>query len=281
MPAVIPHQDAGANAPVSHPTHPVAGQGVEWPSPTFDWTPLPHAEAYRLQLAPTDAFADPWYEETVTRPASVDLKAVLPDAASTVYWRVRPEDGGERTRWSEGAQFVIGGGEDGEETAVVVDAEPVPVHPSSDAAVDADAATFAWEGVPAASGYQIQVSPDAGGEDLLLDFTVDQVTSITLYGVLPEEGAPLHWRVRSLFRRGGTGPWSPVISFATSPEQSDEDPSAGGELRDEATGDEAEKMGVVGGRAQDGRTGRVGSIGFILLVVIGFLLAVLLVAWMG
>lgn len=279
MPTVTPHQDSTDATPIPHPTHPVAGRVVESPVPTFDWTPLPEVEAFRLQIARTDAFETTYYDETVGRPVSVELDTIVPDEASTVYWRVRPEAGERGRPWSEAAHFALS--TRAVDDAVVVDAEPVPVHPASGDAVDPGAAAFVWEGVPEASGYQLQVLTDDGG-DRLVNLPLDRTTSVVLYDQLPDEHASLRWRVRSLFPTEATGPWSPGIVFGTSPgTEGDEDAfttrPAPEEGKEETTPDGA----VAAGPAQRARTGRTGSIAFILLIILGFLLAAGLVAWVG
>jgi len=270
MPTVTPHGEPTATSPAVHPTHPVAGQRVDTDTPSFDWTPLPDAEAYRLQLASTEEFETIHYDETVARSVSVDLRSALPDGATTVYWRVAPAKAPEDDPWSEAAHFVRPSGAVDE--AVVVDAEPVPTHPASGTAVDASAAAFVWEGVPEASGYQLQVASE---DESVVDLTLDQTTSVVLYDVLPEEQDALRWRVRPLFPNGETGPWSPVLSFATAPVgEEGREPDAPSAPAPTEQSSEPETIGVADGPARQARTSAWASVGFILLIVVGFLLAV-------
>ena len=100
-----PREDVPTSAmPVPTPTHPVAGRSVASDTPTFDWTPVPDADTYRLQLAASDAFETLYYDDTVDGPTSLALDDVLPDDVDTVVWRVRVETAGEMA-WSTTARF--------------------------------------------------------------------------------------------------------------------------------------------------------------------------------
>ncbi|MFP4228099.1 MAG: DNA-binding protein [Salinivenus sp.] len=270
MPTLTSHQDPTATTPVPYPTRPVAGRRVDGPTVSFDWTPLPGVTHYRLQLASTEAFAGPFFDDTVERPATVDLEEALPEEADTIYWRVRAA---EADPWGGPAHFGAPGATDLDDESVVVQAEPVPVTPAPRVAVDPSTATFAWEGVPEASGYQFQVAPDSEFEAPLLDLTLDRTAAVVLYDQLPAADR-LHWRVRTLFPEGSTGPWSTAIPFSTA----DED--AGLEAEEQEEGPPRE-WAVAAGPAQEARTGRTMAVMFILVVVLGFLLSVGLILLAG
>ena len=270
MPTLTPHQDPTATTPTPYPTRPVAGRRVDDSSVTFDWTPLPNTTRYRLQVATTDAFDTLVYDETVERPATIDLHEELPDDAGTIYWRVRAA---EAEAWSNTAHFALPGATDLADESVVVQAEPVPVAPARTAAIEPSPATFAWESVPEASGYQVQVASDSAFDSPILDLTVDQTAALVLYDQLPEAEA-LHWRVRTLFPEGSAGPWSSTVPFSTAGAEAE---ASGAEEERDASQDQA----AAAGPARHARTGRSMSVLFILVVVVGFLLTVGLVAWFG
>ncbi len=271
MPTLTPHQDPTATTPTPYPTQPVAGRPVDDLSLTFDWTPLPNTTRYRLQVATTDTFDTLAYDETVERPATLDLHEALPDDAGTVYWRVRAV---EEDRWSNTAHFATPGATDLDDESVVVQAEPVPVTPARNAVIDPSPATFTWEGVPEASGYQVQVGTTPEMESPIVDLTVDQTAALVLYDPLPEVEA-LHWRVRTLFPEGPAGPWSNLVSFSTV--GAEEDTASG---PDEAR-DPSQDQAAAAGPARHARTGRLASILYILIVVVSFLVTIGIVAWLG
>lgn len=270
MPTLTPHQDPTATTPTPYPTRPVAGRRVDDSPVTFDWTPLPNTTHYHLQMATTDAFDTLVYEATVERPATINLQEEIPDDAETVYWRVRAT---EAEAWSNTAHFASPGTTDVADESVVVQAEPVPVAPARTAAIESSPATFAWEGVPEASGYHVQVGPNATFDAPVLDLTVDQTDALVLYDQLPK-AETLHWRVRTLFPEEGAGPWSSPVPFST----------AGAEVEAseaEEERDASQDQAAAAGPARNARTGRSMSMVFILVVVVGFLLTVGLVAWFG
>jgi hypothetical protein len=275
-----PREDVPTSAiPVPNPTHPVAGRPVAADAPTFDWTPVPDAETYRLQLAATDAFDTIYHDETADGPTSVALADVLPDDAGEVVWRVRAE-APEQTPWSTPARFDATAPDAGEAREFLIDAPPVPVHPIQGDAVEASAAAFTWEAVPEASGYRLQVGEEAALDDPLLDLTLDRATSITLFEMLPPERSTLYWRVRGLFPNESEGPWSDTAGFGTSPDVAAEEEAVVAEGEAPDTGPDApspENSPVAAGPAQDARTSQGMALTFIAVLLVSFMVTILLV----
>jgi hypothetical protein len=274
-----PREDVPTSAiPVPTPTHPVAGRAVTADAPAFDWTPVPDADTYRLQIAASDDFETIYYDKAVERPASLPLVDVLPDDARTVAWRVRAETGAEAP-WSPVAHFDASASDTGgEESAFVVNAAPVPLHPVEGDAVDPDAAAFTWEVVPEASDYQVQVGRSASFDNPAVNLTFDQVTSLTLFDGLPGDAATLHWRVRTLFPNGAEGPWSTTAVFGTDTEAGAE-PAATEDPSSPATAPSPKNSPVAAGPAQHAHTSKKMAMTFVLVLVVSFLLTILLIMW--
>jgi hypothetical protein len=74
--------------------------------------------------------------------------------------------------------------------------------------VDGQSAVFEWEPAPAASGYQIQVAPSEDFASCTANLTLDRTTSLTLYGMLPENGSTFYWRLRTLLPGQRSSEWS-------------------------------------------------------------------------
>ncbi len=279
MSTPTPYQESSpATLPAPCPTQPVASRPVDTDTPVFDWTPVPDATRYRVQIASTEAFEVVHYDETTDRGAAVPLDSVLPDEVSIVCWRVQAEGAdGALSDWSEPAHFALPTADlDTAASTVRVEAPPVPLHPTSDQdpPVDESAVPFTWEGVPEATGYQIQVAPTEDFSDPAVDFTVDQTTSVTLYDTLAGKGASFHWRVRPLFRVAEPGPWSDPISFAVAPPVGEEE-----NLASEAEDPHAEARAA--GPAMRARTSKALSLTMCLLVVLSFLATIALIALAG
>ena len=272
-----PHQESHpATLPAPCPTQPVAGRPTDTDTPVFDWTPVPDATHYRVQIASTEAFETVHYDETTDYGDAVPLGPVLPDDVTTAYWRVRAEGAEEsRSDWSAPACFArpsaeMGAEEETSETA------PVPLHPTQeqDPPVEQSAVPFTWERVPGATGYGLQVAPTEGFAEPVIDLTVDQTTSITLYDTLPPDGRSFYWRVRPLHRVADPGPWSAAVPFAVAPPAGRTE-----ELAPEAEGPQSSARAA--GPATRARTSKAASVIISLIAVLSFIATIALIILAG
>lgn len=261
--------------PAPQPTHPVAGRTIPDEAPTFQWTAVPDAEAYQLQLAASEGFETVYYDETVDGPTAVSLGEVLPDDATTAVWRVRAAT--PEAPWSSPASFTMGTWEEGNDAQFLVDAPPVPIRPISGDAIEAAGATLTWEGVPGASGYRVQVAETEAFDEPTVDLMLDQDTTLTLLDELPDDTTPFHWRVCALFPNNTEGPWSETVQFRTDPEVDEEE--AAGPPVDEAAEAEASirRSAVASGPAAEANTSNAMVVAFVGVLVISFLLTILLI----
>lgn len=88
---------------------------------------------------------------------------------------------------------------------------PLPVSPRSGDAVHGGAATFEWESLGGSTNHHLQISASERFDSLLVDTIVGQSTSLTLMGVLPQDGRKLYWRVGAR-----EGAWSEPAWFLAS-----------------------------------------------------------------
>ena len=277
MPETSPRPDVPSSTlPAPQPTHPVAGRTVTEKAPEFRWTSVPDATGYRLQLAGSLDFDVCYYDEVVDRPATVTLEAVLPEESETVFWRVRAASD-EEVPWSEPATFTVTEAESDPDAQFLVDAPPVPIRPVRGDAVDTEAASLIWEGVPEASGYRVQVASAPDFKEPLIDLTLDQTTTLTLFDELPPERQSLYWRVRTLFPNDTEGPWSEVNRFGTDPDV--EEDAGPGEAAAEESADPLppDRSPRAAGPAEKARTSGMEAIVGIGIFVVSFLLTILLI----
>jgi hypothetical protein len=256
----------------------VAQQTVTDTAPEFRWTTLPDADAYRLQVAGSATFDSLFYDEVVDGPTTVVLGEVLPDDVETGVWRVRAE--AEQAAWSTVAHFSVADApQDRGEAQFLVDAPPVTIYPIENDTVDAAAPSFTWEAVPEASGYRLQVARNESFDDPIVNLTVDQTTSLTLFDVLPEEQAALHWRICALFPNDTEGPWSGTVRFAADPEaEADTDLAAEGEVaRAESESPSMERSPVAAGPARHSHTSSAMALAFIGILLVSFLVTIILI----
>lgn len=88
---------------------------------------------------------------------------------------------------------------------------PIPVSPRNGDAVHGGAATFEWESLGASGNHHLQISASDRFDSLLVDTLVGKSTSLTLMGVLPQDGRKLYWRVGA-----HKGAWSEPAWFLAS-----------------------------------------------------------------
>ena len=89
---------------------------------------------------------------------------------------------------------------------------PHPTSPLNGAVVDGAAVTFAWNGVPDATGYRLQVAPDRQFVRDVLEIKAGISTSVALHDTLPPSDSPRFWRVQAQTPDGVTR-WSPYGRF--------------------------------------------------------------------
>jgi len=280
MPETSPRPDVPSSTlPAPQPTHPVARRTVSEQKPEFRWTPVPDASGYRLQLAGSASFDDCFYDEPVDGPTRLSLEAIVPDGVETVVWRVRGAS--TEAPWSEPATFTLTEHEPETAEQFLVDAPPVPIRPVRGDALDNEAATLTWEGIPEASGYRVQIASSPEFGDPGIELTLDQTTTLTLFDELPPEQQSLYWRVRALFPNDTEGPWSEPNHFGTDP-GGEVDVAAEGEVPADETVEDSEEIPPersprASGPAREAHTGSTEVLVGISVFLVSFLLTILLV----
>ena len=89
---------------------------------------------------------------------------------------------------------------------------PHPVDPVDGAVTDGLATSFEWEPVADAASYRLQVASDPDFDHVQFDADLGRTQSITLYDLLPLDGAELLWRVEAR-DRSNKAVWSPAERF--------------------------------------------------------------------
>lgn len=96
-------------------------------------------------------------------------------------------------------------------------AVPQPVTPVAGAEIEARTAEFTWTSVPEASGYTLQIAPDADFAETYFNSDVGDNRTLSVYDVIPEDGSTCFWRVRAILEDGPAA-WSGVAHFVASPD---------------------------------------------------------------
>lgn len=178
---------------------PDGARGV-YPDTTVTWSPVAGAASYRVELSPREDFSES--VQTIDGITSTQVKVQgLLDGPQTYYWRVTAFAGGGKGEPSAPWRFstlirppVL--------TTPINRAENVPGLP----------VTLAWERVPGATAYDVQVAPNLAFTTIL-----DQVSNITdtttTVGNLAS-ATRYFWRVRSI-DPDTVGLWSVRSQFIT------------------------------------------------------------------
>jgi len=164
------------------------------------WTSETNATSYELQLDDSPSFDSPNFSQ-----ATADSAFRLPNTLSQgVYsWRVRGVNVyGTAGGWSTPWRLSI----------FLPPDPPLLKSPARDTQLESTKLiTFAWQGVPSAAQYQIQVdnTPNFSSPEFQTSAAVDNITANQYF-----QTGQYSWRVRSLTNSGIAGAWSEVWNFS-------------------------------------------------------------------
>ncbi len=194
-------------------TSPVEDEAALSASVTFAWTPVEGANAYEVQVAEDERFAD-----VICRVRTSDATATAFDAfepGHTYRWRVRHQDA--RGRWTTStlpATFsTVPSAIPGRRMRAM--AAPTPLMPVAGAPVDSVSVPMSWTPVDGATAYHLQVTRSPDFSDIDLDLPLGPSSALTLVKLLPQTDVRYVWRVRAQMASGWT-PWSTKGTFRAS-----------------------------------------------------------------
>ncbi|MFC2007827.1 hypothetical protein ACFLVB_04445 [Chloroflexota bacterium] len=186
----------------------------------LDWNEVSGAKGYEVQLDTQDDF-----ESLV----ALDASGITGDTVTTLretglqegkmyFWRVRTRSGTNADSiygpWSETRSFV---------TQITTAANTPTIQSPADrgtgyGGTDAPLmATFSWTPLRAATGYEFQLSRDAGFADMIADFSgATPLGNVTSYRVSEplDYSTTYFWRVRAV-ASGTSTDWSGTVAFTT------------------------------------------------------------------
>ena len=166
--------------------------------PDFMVNQVVGADAYRLEIATTEAFDTPTVLHSADTYSANELKAAAElDADSTYYWRAAAQKGGSWGPWTAARSFTL--------------VDLAHVSPAAGATTPDPLPELSWEPVSGATGYQLQLADSEGA-----------VTSAPIVDVgSPEYAVPSalandqyhYWRFRATTAGGRATGWSTTRSF--------------------------------------------------------------------
>lgn len=159
-------------------------------TPTFEWEDVINATGYTIEVADNDEFVNP-VDAAIVESTYTPIAAFTPD---TYFWRVKATSSGLESDWSEVWSFTISTN------------GPTILGPANGFSTTDHTPNFAWESVPGATSYVVQVSPREDFSILPINHTV--TNSFFAPGVAMIN-QPYWWRVIAIV--GGTlTEWSEV-----------------------------------------------------------------------
>jgi hypothetical protein len=171
---------------------PTAGQELPATQPQFQWSQVPGARNYRVQVS-TDANFGKLLDNVVTSATSYVSNTTYP-AQATLYWRVQVNDEqGTALTWSNPGTFK--------------QVLPAP-HPLADNLVGTSIPTWRWAPVQGAISYDIRVLIPGGSAKIYSGIPTPAYVPVQLSGI-----GLFRWQVRAHFSGSAVGPFSPLVAF--------------------------------------------------------------------
>ncbi len=172
-------------------------------NPTLQWNASTAASSYRVQVSTDTGFSTPVVDQAGLSSTSTVVNGL--HDGTTYYWRVNASNGSGTSAWSPMRSFA---------TAIGVPAPPLPVSPPNGASNQPLTIRLAWNLVPSAARYHLQISQNAQFSSIAIE---DSTIADTFFVAGPlSSGTSYWWRV-SASNAGGTGGWSSAWSFTTTP----------------------------------------------------------------
>ncbi|HEY2371507.1 MAG TPA: hypothetical protein VGH82_03075 [Gaiellaceae bacterium] len=174
-------------------TSPTSGQELPATQPQFQWSQVPGARTYRLQVS-TDPQFGKLLDNVVTPSTSYVSNTTYP-AQATLYWRVQVnDDQGTALTWSNPGTFK--------------QVLPAP-HPLADnQSAGSSIPTWRWGAVQGAISYDVRVIVPGGSDKVYSGIPTPAFVPVQLSGI-----GLFRWQVRARFSGSAIGPFSSFTSF--------------------------------------------------------------------
>jgi hypothetical protein len=166
----------------------------------LSWSAAARAVLYRAQISTVADFSDPQSILELTT-ANLSATANLASPSTTYYWRVRAENGGGNSAYSNPRSF---------KTVPPPPAAPLLMSPADNAVDVAVDVLLKWSPGSAGVTHHVQVATDASFNSLVvndsgLSTSEDGMAALT-------KGSVYYWRARRK-NAGGAGAWSTPFQF--------------------------------------------------------------------
>ncbi len=167
---------------------------------TFSWNAADSSTTYRFQLS-----GDRNFTQKMDTAGIADTMLTISSLTydKTYHWRVRAENSGGNSSWSEARIF---------RTIVQKPEQPAVIEPLSEDVIHPAENAFVWSKVKSATSYRVQISAQSDFATTILDST--GVLGQKLENISLETETGYYWRIQAVNRAGVSG-WSEVQAFST------------------------------------------------------------------
>ncbi len=188
---------------LTEPAHGAADVGRDL---VLRWSPAAYATAYDVEVSVQPDFSSLVAQQREVTTTSYQANGLA--YGTRYYWRVRATGGGGTSAWSAVWSFTV------EDEPLTPPDAPLPAEPVAGAKDLDTQVTIAWNAVPDALYYTLQLATDPAFQTLTYEQDGLRTTSVDVPALVA--GTTYYWRV-SATGHGGTSPWSTVRSFSTRP----------------------------------------------------------------
>ena len=167
------------------PIYPSYGSNVSGTTILFQWSQVPDATTYYIQVATDPFFNNLIVDWNIGNYIGMSLTN-CPDNGQIYYWRVAAGNA-EGWSWFSSTYYVTNG-------PSAIPPAPALISPANGATVIGTSITFQWGQSARAANYYLQVATDSGFSNVVFADWVGNYIGITLTG-LPDNGQRYYWRV--------------------------------------------------------------------------------------
>lgn len=165
---------------------------------SFTWSPYPESQEFWLQIATDPHFSNKVYDNSVGNNNSINISG-FPNTGVRYYWRIKARNTVGWSIYSNAKNFVSG------------QSIPVLNSPVNASFTGGTIISFAWNQVPNATRYILQISTNSSFSNLVLNSYVNS-NQISLSN-FPNNGAEFYWRVVPVYSSGTGQYWSAFSYF--------------------------------------------------------------------
>lgn len=160
---------------------------------TFDWDDITGATQYKIQVSKDRDFSTTLFR--ITTSESGYFYDTYLKYSTAYFWRIKFEKDGVWSAWSPVWKF----------TSMDPLSAPALIEPDHKLRVDSSSVTLAWEPVPNATLYLVQIAKDSS---FIIRIKQERLTSTSFTYTLKD--GRYYWRVRALDPFKAKSPWSEV-----------------------------------------------------------------------